>query len=131
MKEKEYLNIKAQIESEYRKKLDALELIWGLSGGGKLSTNGNGTAHRRGALARQVKTFVDKALGEFSVLDLYKYLSAIEPNVKQLSIATVLRRMNGKEIELVKQGTGRAPSMFKRKETSSGGGNGSNKHTGL
>ena len=114
MREREYLRLKRQIEAEYRQKLEALELVWKMSG----KVAGRPERIPRVALQQLVRAFLDEAHDdEFTVDEVFKYVRLQTPGVvlNRGSLAGVLQRFvrNG-ELELVSRGKGSKPSRYRR-----------------
>lgn len=118
MHEREYNRLRREIEAEYRKKLDALEMVWGMSNASRRSGNEtNRTTHaRKGALLNIVRSVLPEMQGEFSqrdVLDKVREKNA-ELDVKRASLSSTLRRLaDDKEIDLLELGAGKRPSRYK------------------
>jgi len=116
MHEREYKKLLAVIEADYRKKLDALELIYGMA-------NQNGSARNstsapvKGKLAQAVVSFVREIATEFNARDLELFLNSTNPDLKakRVSISNTLKRLEGKEVELIEKGSGKRPSKYRRK----------------
>lgn len=119
MRVSEYLKLKQRIEADYRKKLDALELVWKMSDAvnGKL---GSQTApllqgRTKGRLVRAVREFIQKATSEFAISDIQTALLRDHSElgeVRRQSIATALRRQKG--IEIVSAGKGRTEAKYRK-----------------
>lgn len=116
MKQREYETLKAQIEAEYRKKSDALELVW------KMSVKGAASAAPttgRGAVLNAVKSAINVMHGNFNTADIERQIRGADAilgaKVKRGSISNTLKRLVGEKlIEVVDQGTGRQASTYKR-----------------
>jgi len=114
MREREYLRLKRQIEAEYRQKLEALELVWKMSG----KVAGRPERIARVALQQFVRAFVAEAHdAEFTVDDVFRYVRQQTPGVtlNRASLSGILQRFvrNG-ELELVSRGKGSKPSRYRR-----------------
>ena len=114
MREREYLRLKRQIEAEYRQKMEALELVWKMSG----KVAGRPERIPRVALQQLVRAFLDEAHDdEFTVDEVFKYVRVQTPGVvlNRASLSGVLQRFvrNG-ELELVSRGKGSKPSRYRR-----------------
>ena len=114
MREREYLRLKRQIEAEYRQKLEALELVWKMSG----KVAGRPERIPRVALQQLVRAFLDEAHDdEFTVDDVFRYVRQQTPAVvlNRASLSGILQRFvrNG-ELELVSRGKGSKPSRYRR-----------------
>jgi len=114
MREREYLRLKRQIEAEYRQKLEALELVWKMSG----KVGGRPERLARVALQQFVRAFFAEAYDdEFTVDDVFRYVRQQTPGVvlNRASLSGILQRFvrNG-ELELVSRGKGSKPSRYRR-----------------
>ena len=114
MREREYLRLKRQIEVEYRQKLEALELVWKMSG----KVGGRPERLARVALQQFVRAFFAEAYDdEFTVDDVFRYVRQQTPGVvlNRASLSGILQRFvrNG-ELELVSRGKGSKPSRYRR-----------------
>ena len=114
MREREYLRLKRQIEAEYRQKLEALELVWKMSG----KVAGRPERIARVALQQFVRAFFAEAYDdEFTVDDVFRYVRQQTPGVvlNRASLSGILQRFvrNG-ELELVSRGKGSKPSRYRR-----------------
>ena len=114
MREREYLRLKRQIEAEYRQKLEALELVWKMSG----KVAGRPERIARVALQQFVRAFSAEAYDdEFTVDDVFRYVRQQTPGVvlNRASLSGILQRFvrNG-ELELVSRGKGSKPSRYRR-----------------
>jgi hypothetical protein len=114
MREREYLRLKRQIEAEYRQKLEALELVWKMSG----KVGGRPERLARVALQQFVRAFSAEAYDdEFTVDDVFRYVRQQTPGVvlNRASLSGILQRFvrNG-ELELVSRGKGSKPSRYRR-----------------
>lgn len=127
MRESEYLKLKQRIEADYRRKLDALELVWKMSGSAnsKPSTYASVplTGRTKGQLVRAIREFIHKASAEFSISELQTALLRDHPEfgeVRRQSIATALRRQ--KNIELISKGRGRTEARYRKANPTTAGG---------
>ena len=114
MREREYLRLKRQIEAEYRQRLEALELVWKMSG----KVGGRPERLARVALQQFVRAFFAEAYDdEFTVDDVFRYVRQQTPGVvlNRASLSGILQRFvrNG-ELELVSRGKGSKPSRYRR-----------------
>jgi hypothetical protein len=114
MHEREYKRLRTTIEAEYRMKLDALELIYGMAG-----KNGHSPSPSpiKGELAQAVVSAIQQMKDQFSVRDVEQTLKVIYPNliVNRGSLSNTLKRLEGKELELVVKGAGKRPSSYRRR----------------
>ena len=114
MREREYLRLKRQIEVEYRQKLEALELVWKMSG----KVAGRPERIARVALQQFVRAFLAEAHdAEFTVDEVFRYVRQQTPGVtlNRASLSGILQRFvrNG-ELELASRGKGSKPSRYRR-----------------
>ena len=114
MHEREYKRLRATIEAEYRKKLDALDLIYSMAGRNGTSANAQPA---KGELARAVIDAILQTRGDFTVRDIEGTLKVTNPNLqaKRASLSNTLKRLVGNEIELVEQGSGKRASRYRRR----------------
>jgi hypothetical protein len=115
MREREYLRLKRQIEVEYRQKLEALELVWKMSG---KVVAGRPERIARVALQQFLRAFLAEAHdAEFTVDEVFRYVRQQTPGVtlNRASLSGILQRFvrNG-ELELVSRGKGSKPSRYRR-----------------
>lgn len=139
MKEKDYLRLKAKIEADYRKNLEALERIWSMVRGvppaghttpepSTYSTTAETESHpatmepspaieTRAAqgLAKCVRDFVSTKSDAFTIIDVEKDVISHIPGVRRVSISTALKRLERRGgIIIVEKGSGRRPSRYRR-----------------
>lgn len=118
MHEREYKRLRATIEADYRKKLDALTLIYSMSNGSAVPAAGsNRTTLIKGALAQAVVGAISQTSGDFNVRDIEESLKIDHPELKVIraSLSNTLKRLEGKEVELVEKGMGKRPSKYRRR----------------
>ena len=122
MHEREYLRMKRQIEADYRKKLDALELVWGMAGGSASSSPSTSSDElRRGDLREAIRSAVRDLTGEFRPEDVLDAIRAddelLAALIKPASLSSALKRLAEKgEIELIEAGSGKRPSRYRGKQ---------------
>jgi Fe2+ or Zn2+ uptake regulation protein len=119
MNQREYTRLKSVAEAEYRRKIEAIETVWKLSGGNR--QNGaklQETGVSNGSLRQAIAEVVLMLSGEFSVRDVQRHLTENSPEfaeVKRPSISSVLKRMaSDNEIALVTLGSGKRASSYRR-----------------
>jgi hypothetical protein len=117
MHEREYKRLRATIEADYRKKIDALDLIYNMAGGSAIPSSNGNRSQVKGALAQGVVAAISQTTGDFNVRDLEESLRIMYPTlpVKRASLSNTLKRLEGKEIEVVERGSGKRASVFRRK----------------
>ncbi|MGC2330906.1 MAG: hypothetical protein WA581_05605 [Candidatus Acidiferrales bacterium] len=116
MHEREYKRLRLVIEADYRKKIEALDLIYGIAG--KATKNGNvSSTPIKGELAQAVSSVIRQMTTDFNVRDVEKALIASNPSlsVKRGSLSNTLKRFEGKELELLEKGSGKRPSRYRFK----------------
>ena len=112
MKKSEYLKLKNQIEQEFLKKVEALEMVWEMSGGNDLEGI---IPPARGGITVAVKKFVSDSASPFNIFDVENEVKKTKPDARRVSVSTVLRRMvQSNEIEIYKSGSGRTPHVFRK-----------------
>lgn len=114
MHEREYNRLRKQIESEYRDKLRALEIVWKMAGK-------NGVVPRKavvddGSLAGMVRTAVDRTEGTFSMRDILAYCREEgDATIRQSSVSAILKRMADQRlVSIVEAGSGRRPTSYRK-----------------
>ena len=120
MRESEYVKLKQRIEADYRKKLDALELVWKMSGAANGKPGHQVAAplegRTKGQLVRAVREFIQNASSEFAISDIQTALLRGHPDlgeVRRQSITIALRRQES--IEIVSLGKGRTEAKYRKK----------------
>jgi hypothetical protein len=126
MNYREYQRLKAEAEAEYRRKIEAIETVWKLSGGASPipSTNGsrpNENGITRGSLQEAVRHAYKLLSGEFTHRDVYNQIVASDPifaakiKCKMPSLSGTLKRLaDDKELVLVEAGSGKRASKYRR-----------------
>ncbi|SRR5258706_14559981 len=120
MNEREYLRLKNVAEAEFRRKIEAIELVWRMTGG--TSKNGPKTGDSsigKGSLQQAMRYAVDLLAGEFTARDVESQMRANDPafaaNVKRASLSAALKRLaDDKKIVLVEVGAGKRPSKYRK-----------------
>jgi hypothetical protein len=121
MNQREYEKLKADAAAEYRRKLEAIEVVWRMSGVG---ANSNGshvdeTPIGKGALQQAVKSAVQVISGDFTLRDVDKQIrltdSGFAAKIKRPSLSSALKRLAAdREIVLVSLGSGKRASIYRR-----------------
>ena len=120
MNQREYEKLKAEAAAEYRRKLEAIEVVWKMTGG--LSKNGTSTDETpigKGSLQQAVKHALQFITAEFTLRDVEKQIqatdSAFAAKIKRPSLSSTLKRLaTDKEIVLVAAGSGKRASRYRR-----------------
>lgn len=116
MHEREYKRLRKSIEDDYRKKLDALELIWGMAG----AANQNGKESRirgRSAILKQaIMDVLPGVSGSFNQRDIEAKIAQLHPEIsaKRASLSTALKRIaEAGIIEIEQKGKGKRATIYK------------------
>ena len=119
MNQREYNRMKAEIEADYRHKMEALELVWNMAGGA--SRNGAEAASTtlgKGTLLKAVRHTLADLSGDFTLHDVMKKISLNNPSLaaklKQPSLSSALKRLaEDGIITLVSRGRGKRASIYR------------------
>jgi hypothetical protein len=126
MNYREYQRLKADAQGEYRRKIEAIETVWKLSGGEAITPSTNGTKSdengiSRGSLQQAVRNAYTYLSGEFTHRDVYNQIVASDPvfaekiKDKMPSLSGTLKRMaDDKELVLVEAGSGKRASKYRK-----------------
>lgn len=113
----QYKKFKEEIEADYKKKKEALELLWSMyqkSNGAVAFEEGNSRGSE-GSISDAIRKVLSGITGNFSVGDIQQGL--IDYGVKgveRLSITNTLHRLyRRKEIAVVEKGQGRRASVYR------------------
>jgi hypothetical protein len=119
MREPEYRRLKKKIETEYREKLDALDMVFRMSGGSSPKNGEQGGRISKGAVSQAVRRALPRMTGEFGVREIEQQIKIDDPTsvFKRASISSTLKRMAEDEDEIVctKKGKGKGGSQFRKK----------------
>ena len=69
----------------------------------------------KGGLVEAARAVIAHTKGTFTIKDIERDLLKQNVPVKRPSLASVMRRLTGVEIEMVKEGSGRRPATYKAK----------------
>jgi len=117
MDEREYRKIKEDLQADYKRKLEALELLWS-------GLRDKPTDKPELRPAQSMTDIVRQALpnlGEqFSIFEVRKEIERMFPALKgayrTTSLSSTLTRMHQRhEIEVIREGKGTAPTIYRRK----------------
>lgn len=111
----EYKRLKDSIESEYKKKLEALEMVWHMSQV-QPSEAGNVDEKQKISVSDAIRKVIDGLSGEFSADDVQQGLKDHGFEIKErVQITNTLHRlMRIKEIEVARKGVGRTGSTYRK-----------------
>ena len=120
MKHTEYIRLKAQIEAEYKHKLESLETVWRLASSGTSADGKDGRPKRRrnGGLNTAIKALLPELETGFSQPKVFEILRSRKPEleVTPASVSSALRRLEEDgDIEIVERGAGQRPSTYQVK----------------
>ena len=119
MNEREYNRLKSEIEADYRKKLDALDLVWKMSGGvSKNGSRGSNAIIPKGSLLKTVRDILPHLQGEFSLHDVEDRIRNVNPGLaatlKRPSLSSALKRLESDHIiSISTRGTGKRASKYR------------------
>jgi hypothetical protein len=126
MNYREYQRLKADAEAEYRRKIEAIETVWKLSGGAATVPSANGAKSNengisKGSLQEAVRHAYKLLSGEFTHRDVYNQIIASDPifaakiKDKMPSLSGTLKRLaDDQELVLVEAGKGKRASKYRR-----------------
>ena len=111
--------MKAEIEADYRHKMEALELVWNMARGA--NRNGAEAASAtlgKGTLLKAVRPILSDLSGDFTLHDVMKKISLSNPSLaaklKQPSLSSALKRLaEDGVITLVSRGSGKRASIYR------------------
>jgi hypothetical protein len=118
MREPEYRRLKKKIEAEYREKLNALDMVFRMSGGASPKNGDQGGRKSKGAVSQAVRNALPRISGEFGVLEVEKQIKLDDPisSFKRASISSTLKRMAVDGELTCTPGKGKRASKYRRKQ---------------
>lgn len=121
----EYKQLKQDIENEYKRNLEALEMVWRRCKNISTSVSEDTTttdlnSHYLENVSGAVRIVVEGLSGEFSADDVKRGLKdhgMLEgKEVRRISITNTLHRLFRRgELEVVRKGQGRTPGLYRKK----------------
>jgi len=119
MKEREYHKLRNEVEAEYRKKIEALDLVFKMSSNG---VGGNGTTGQvfgKGTLLKAVRQALEGLRADFVLKDIVERIRVNNPSfaatLKRASLSSTLKRLaDSHEIEVVELGRGKRASKYRK-----------------
>jgi hypothetical protein len=115
--DREYRRLRQQIEDEYRRKLDALEIVRNLSAGNTISGVSSGEQPiRRGAIDALVRDVVPQISGVFSLNDVMNRIEEAQDaptGIDRSSVSSALKRLTGELLVVVEVGKGKRASRYR------------------
>ena len=122
MNEREYDRMKKAIEEECRKKLEALDLVWEMSGGAlkkkrSITEGGLKRGELRGAITAAVATMTADFKPSDVLLKIRAHNQQLASQIKPASLSGTLKRMaDAGDIEVVFAGVGKRASLYRVKK---------------
>ena len=120
MKEREYRKLRAKIECEYRENLQALDLVFKMSGGDAAEV-GAATPLPMGELAKAVRGAVDAQGSEFTVRNIEDAILESNPDyrgsINRTSISSALKRLVNDVIVVKQLGRGKRATRYEKRQT--------------
>jgi hypothetical protein len=119
--EREYRRLRQQIEDDYRRKIDALEVVWKLSAN---TSNGNSAEVpvKRGTIDNLVRNVLGSMTGQFSPRDVMEEMQKIPDfpgGINRSSVSSALKRLaDDGVLSVVQIGKGKRASRYQRKGVS-------------
>lgn len=118
MNEREYNRMKSEIEAEYRRKLDALDLVWKMSNANRNGTQVANPLIGKGQLLKAVRQALPSIRGDFTLHDIENRIRVDNPTLaatlKRPSLSSALKRLvKDGVIALVSVGAGKRPSKYR------------------
>jgi len=115
MNYEEYAKLKEELEAEFKKKMEALEMVW------KMCQKSTGTAELKnnnrayGHIAVAIRKVLETTTVDFSVDYIMDALKAHDIKVGRLVITNTLHRLARRgELEVVQKGKGRIASIYRK-----------------
>jgi hypothetical protein len=120
MNEREYHRLKTVAEAEYRRKVEAIEMVWRMTGGtSKNGSKATGIPVEKGSLQQAIRYAIDLLMGDFTARDVEDQMRANDPEfaskVKRPSVSAAVKRLaDDKKIVLIQVGKGKRPSKYRK-----------------
>lgn len=119
MKEREYRKLRNEIEAEYHKKIEALDLVWKMSCGETAANGAAGQVFGKGTLLKAVRQALEGLRGDFVLKDVVERIrvnnSSFAATLKRASLSSTLKRLaKSHEIEVVEPGKGKRASTYRK-----------------
>lgn len=119
--EREYRRLRQQIEDDYRRKIDALEIVWKMSAD---TTNGVSRSDgpiKRGTIDTLVRSVISRMTGTFSprdVMDEIHRTPDVPVGISRSSVSSALKRLADEDLlYVVEVGKGKRASRYKPNAT--------------
>jgi hypothetical protein len=121
MNEREYNRLKQQIENDYKKKLEALDIIWQMAKENVRETpvNGKSSTVKAGTLMGAIRQVLPFVSGEFDINTIIQLVEARRPDIKTpinpTSVSGSLRKLEkANAIVLMEAGAGKRPNRYRK-----------------
>ncbi len=123
MKRSEYERLKKLIEDEYRRKLDALEVVWQMvATSAKPPVPGDGSSH----FAKMIGDLIDRLPARFTVKEVESHLASMTQGapINRSTVSHALKRMSvdQSKIRVSAVGAGKRPTVYERVAPKANGG---------
>jgi hypothetical protein len=120
----------AQAEAEYRRNVDALEIVWDsarelqdsqvvVAHSAAKVTEPHATTGRSTGVRKAIRDAISEHAGDFNTEQIFEKVKETFPDVKRQTVADALFRMANKdkgEIEVVTPGVGRRPAVYRHRK---------------
>jgi hypothetical protein len=119
MHRKEYDRLRAKIEADYQRDLDALERIWAIAGVASPQSKSDST-QPKGEVMRVIREAVLSISGDVTVQVVEQHIAAAFPDLasrlKRPSVSSALQRLAAdEELEIKELGRGKRPTVYVRR----------------
>ena len=115
MKHSDYQKMKSKIEDTYQQEMAALNLLWKRYG--DASEKSSNASPADGTIVSAVREAIATQGAEFSIKHILRWLEENRKplGIKKSTVRVVLRRLTDKELEVIKEGAGRSPTLYRRR----------------
>ena len=113
----QYKKLKEEIETEYQKKKDALEMVWRMCQK-QNGASASGTEHSGSSTSDAVRRVIEGLANDFTANDIQQGLKDHSvKGVQRLAITNTIHRLCRRgELEVVKKGRGRMAGVYRKKK---------------
>lgn len=117
----EYVKLKSEIEADYQKKKEALEMVWRMS---KRHENGHSTDGEtyKTTLSSNIREIIKGLPDQFDANDVEEGLKAIGVKLRgRIALTNTLHRLYRRhELDVIKKGLGRTPGVYRKAQKAEG-----------
>ncbi len=118
MNEREYNRLKQQIEADYKRKLEALELVWQMARETDNAVENREKTAKAGTLMGAIRSVLPIVNGEFDINTIISLVEETHPNIKKpinpTSVSGSLKKLERSgRIVLTEAGAGKRPNMYR------------------